>query len=81
MMLKSLAVTLTSTSYVLCSGRLHNLDCKQGIFSQPIYGDGNYPQRVLDTIPASILPRLTAEDKALIKGSADFYAIDAYRTK
>jgi len=51
-----------------------------GIFSQPIYGDGNYPQRVLDTIPASILPRLTAEDKALIKGSADFYAIDAYRT-
>lgn len=53
----------------------------QGIFSQPIYGDGDYPQNVLDTIPASILPRLTAEDKALIKGSADFYAIDAYRTK
>jgi len=51
-----------------------------GIFSQPIYGDGDYPKNVLDTIPASILPRLTAEDKALIKGSADFYAIDAYRT-
>lgn len=43
-----------------------------GIFSEPIYGSGDYPQIVLDTVPASILPRLTQEDKALIKGSADF---------
>ncbi|GJJ11058.1 hypothetical protein Clacol_005289 [Clathrus columnatus] len=52
-----------------------------GIFSQPIYGNGNYPDRVLDTIPSSILPRLTPADQALIKGSADFYAIDAYTTQ
>ncbi|GJJ11077.1 hypothetical protein Clacol_005308 [Clathrus columnatus] len=52
-----------------------------GIFSQPIYGNGNYPDRVLDAIPSNILPRLTPEDQALIKGSADFYAIDAYTTQ
>ncbi|KAK7683403.1 hypothetical protein QCA50_013666 [Cerrena zonata] len=51
-----------------------------GIFSQPIYVDGNYPKRVLDTIPASILRRFTDEEKKIIKGSADFYAIDSYAT-
>ncbi|KIJ57308.1 glycoside hydrolase family 1 protein [Sphaerobolus stellatus SS14] len=52
-----------------------------GIFSQPIYGNGNYPERVLKTIPPSILPRFTKDDRKLIKGSADFYAIDAYATQ
>ncbi|KAK7687310.1 hypothetical protein QCA50_009815 [Cerrena zonata] len=51
-----------------------------GIFSQPIYVDGNYPKRVLDTIPASILRRFTDDEKKIIKGSADFYAIDSYAT-
>lgn len=37
--------------------------------------DGNYPKRVLDTIPASILRRFTEKEKKIIKGSADFYAI------
>ena len=37
--------------------------------------DGEYPKRVLDTIPASILRRFTEEEKKIIKGSADFYAI------
>ena len=37
--------------------------------------DGNYPKRVLDTIPASILRRFTDEEKKIIKGSADFFAI------
>jgi len=57
-----------------------HFDFYVGIFSQPIYGNGNYPDTVLDTIPAEILPRLTASDRKLIQGSADFYAIDAYRT-
>jgi len=51
-----------------------------GIFSQPIYGDGNYPERVRQTIPTSILPALTKEDQELIKGTGDFYAIDSYAT-
>ena len=37
--------------------------------------DGNYPQRVLDTIPESILRRFTDAEKKIIQGSADFYAI------
>ena len=37
--------------------------------------DGNYPKRVLDTFPPSILRRFTEEEKKVIKGSADFYAI------
>lgn len=51
-----------------------------GIFSQPVYGDGNWPTVVRQTIPTKFLPDLTDSDKALIKGSADFYAIDGYRT-
>lgn len=42
-------------------------------------GDGNYPDVVTQTL-GSILPPLTDADKQLIKGSADFFAIDAYRT-
>lgn len=45
-----------------------------GIFSQPVYGDGNYPKIVRDTL-GSMIPNLTEQDKELIKGSADFYAI------
>lgn len=37
--------------------------------------DVNCPERVLDSIPASILRRSTEEEKEMIKGSADFYAI------
>ena len=39
--------------------------------------DGNYPKRALDTFPPSILRRFTEDEKKLIKGSADFYAIGA----
>ena len=37
--------------------------------------NGDYPQRILDTFPASILRRFTDEEKNIIKGSADFFAI------
>ena len=45
--------------------------------------DGDYPKRVLDTFPPSILRRFTEDEKKLIKGSADFYAIGnlLYATK
>ncbi|KAH8922793.1 glycoside hydrolase family 1 protein [Atractiella rhizophila] len=51
-----------------------------GIFSEPVYASCDYPGVVLDTIPADILPRLSDEDKKYICKSADFYAIDGYRT-
>ncbi|KAF9560791.1 glycoside hydrolase [Agrocybe pediades] len=51
-----------------------------GVFSDPIFTTGNWPQRLLDTLPPSFLPRFTAQDKKDILGSADFFAIDPYRT-
>ncbi|EPQ51427.1 glycoside hydrolase [Gloeophyllum trabeum ATCC 11539] len=50
-----------------------------GVFSEPIYGTGNWPQIMLDTLPPSFLPRFTPEEIAENKGTADFYAIDDYR--
>lgn len=38
-----------------------------GIFSQPVYGDGNYPQTVRETISERLLPELTAAEKEQIK--------------
>ncbi|KAK7687333.1 hypothetical protein QCA50_009839 [Cerrena zonata] len=40
--------------------------------------DGNYPQTIEDSFPPSVLRRFTDEEKAIIIGSAEFYAIDAY---
>jgi beta-glucosidase/6-phospho-beta-glucosidase/beta-galactosidase len=43
-----------------------------GIFSQPSYVDGKYPDVVRATIPEAFLPNLTAEDGLM--GTVDFYA-------
>lgn len=42
-----------------------------------MWTDGDYPQSLKDTL-GDILPTLTQEEKDMIKGSCDFYAIDAY---
>ena len=47
-----------------------------GWFGGP-WTDGDYPQTLKDTL-GDILPEFTEEEKELIKGSCDFYAIDAY---
>ncbi|KAL8287575.1 hypothetical protein RQP46_003433 [Phenoliferia psychrophenolica] len=54
-------------------------DFRIGIFAQPVYGDGDYPDSVKETL-GSMLPALSEEDKSYIKGSADFFALDGYRT-
>ncbi|OCH87182.1 glycoside hydrolase family 1 protein [Obba rivulosa] len=51
-----------------------------GTFSEPVYGSGDWPQLLKETLPPSVLPRFTEEEKAEIKGSADFFAIDLYRS-
>nr|BCO16663.1 beta-glycosidase [eukaryotic synthetic construct] len=51
-----------------------------GIFSQPVYGNGYYPETVRNTISERFLPEFTAAEREQIQGSADFYAIDGYRT-
>ena len=44
-----------------------------------VWTDGDYPESLRSTL-GDILPSFTAEQKALIKGAADFYAIDGYTT-
>lgn len=45
-----------------------------GWFGGP-WTDGDYPQSLKDTL-GDLLPTLSDEEKQLIKGSCDFYAID-----
>lgn len=53
-------------------------DFTLGWFGGPWTEDGDYPQSLRDTLGPDILPTLTQEEKDMIKGSCDFYAIDAY---
>ncbi|MCJ1313189.1 hypothetical protein MMC25_006866 [Agyrium rufum] len=51
-------------------------DFSLGWFGGP-WTDGDYPQSLKDTL-GDVLPKLTTAQKAMIKGSCDFYAIDGY---
>lgn len=53
-------------------------DFTLGWFGGPWTDDGDYPQSLRDTLGDTILPVLSQADKDMIKGSCDFYAIDAY---
>ncbi|KAF8882139.1 glycoside hydrolase superfamily [Infundibulicybe gibba] len=52
-----------------------------GSFSDPVYKTGDWPKLMTDTLPPSYLPRFTEEERKDLLGSADFFAIDAYRTQ
>ncbi|EPQ26450.1 uncharacterized protein PFL1_06098 [Pseudozyma flocculosa PF-1] len=52
-----------------------------GLWSDPVYSTGEWPAILRETIPTSILPDLTDEDRKLIRGTADFYAIDLYSVR
>ncbi|CBQ73807.1 related to beta-glucosidase [Sporisorium reilianum SRZ2] len=49
-----------------------------GLWSDPVYSTGDWPEILTNTIPADVLPRLNESEKQIIKGAADFYAIDLY---
>jgi beta-glucosidase/6-phospho-beta-glucosidase/beta-galactosidase len=58
-----------------------------GWFANPVFGTGGYPQIMIDEIDArsflegrafSRLPKMTDEEKSLIHGSADFFALNYY---
>lgn len=51
-------------------------DFSIGWFGGP-WTDGDYPQSLKETL-GDLLPNFTAQERALIKGSCDFYAIDGY---
>ncbi|KAF2467902.1 WD repeat-containing protein 26 [Lindgomyces ingoldianus] len=56
--------------------RQRNFDFAVGWFGGP-WTDGDYPKSLKDTL-GDLLPTLTQEEKTMIKGSCDFYAIDGY---
>ncbi|CAI9628378.1 unnamed protein product [Alternaria burnsii] len=56
--------------------RQRNFDFSIGWFGGP-WTDGDYPQSLKDTL-GDLLPEFTQEEKDMIKGSCDFYAIDPY---
>ena len=48
-------------------------------FADPIYGSGDYPASMREQL-GHRLPQFTAEEKALVKGSSDFYGMNTYTT-
>ena len=50
-----------------------------GIFAEPIYNTGDWPDLIKADLDETILPRFNDSQKEMIKGTADFFAIDGYR--
>ena len=46
-------------------------------FADPLFLTGDFPARVKN-FTSTFLPEFTAEEKAMIKGSSDYFAYDAY---
>ena len=47
-----------------------------GMFSEPVYGSGDWPELMKQALNESILPRFTDEEKAEIKGTQLFTVIE-----
>ena len=54
------------------------LDFILGLYADPVFL-GDYPQSVKDRVPS--LPPLTDQEKATLKGSADYFALNHYTTQ
>ncbi|GME32098.1 Glycoside hydrolase family 1 [Neofusicoccum parvum] len=52
-------------------------DFNEGWYANPLFIDGDYP-RHLKAYVSTFLPAFTADEKAALNGSADFFAHDAY---
>jgi beta-glucosidase len=46
-------------------------------FADPVHGSGDYPKCMRDQL-GDRLPRFTEEERALVKGSSDFYGMNSY---
>ena len=55
-------------------------DFNEGWFANPTFINGDYPQYLKEYV-SGFLPEFTAEQKAMINGSADVYAHDAYTSQ
>lgn len=54
-----------------------SLEFSAAWFGYPVYVTGDYPVSMRESL-GDLLPRFTAEQRKMIKGSTDFYAWDAY---
>ncbi|RSH88885.1 hypothetical protein EHS25_002547 [Saitozyma podzolica] len=50
-----------------------------GIFAEPIYNTGDWPELIKNDLSPEILPRFNQSQIDYIRGTADFFAIDGYR--
>jgi beta-glucosidase len=72
-----LCYVITASDQDKLAAKRH-FDFRVGIFSQPVYGDGEYPDTVRQTVPEQFLPQFTAAEKELIKSvlcSRDFSGV------
>ncbi|XP_060064598.1 uncharacterized protein LOC132544951 [Ylistrum balloti] len=51
---------------------------KLGWFAEPIFGSGDYPAVMKSRVPEARLPEFTDDQRSMINGSADFFAINIY---
>ena len=56
-----------------------SVEFNYGWYGHPLYY-GDYPECMRSLMPADILVPLSADDKAIIKGSADFFGLNFYHT-
>ena len=66
-----------STSSADATAVQRNYDFALGWFNHPVWVDGDYPSSVKETL-GDLLPVITTEQKQLLLGSCDFFAIDGY---
>jgi beta-glucosidase/6-phospho-beta-glucosidase/beta-galactosidase len=55
-------------------------DFNEGWFAHPTFIDGDYPQYLKDYV-STFLPEFTSDQKAMINGSCDVFAHDAYTSQ
>ncbi|KAH9477766.1 Beta-glucosidase 1B [Psilocybe cubensis] len=79
----TIGITLDSSSYIPYDDKPENVEAAQrgrdfqlGLFADPIY-KGHYPASV-KRILGNRLPDFTAEEIDIIKGSSDFFGVNAY---
>ncbi|XP_067660669.1 lactase-like protein isoform X2 [Haliotis asinina] len=67
--------------------RLRYFQIKIGLFTNPIFVNGDYPEELKERISSrsepgkSRLPTFTEEEKAYLKGSSDFFGLNYYTTR
>lgn len=70
-------VVAASNSSADVEATKRNLDFTAGWLGNPVYVNGEYPERMRKAL-GDVLPEFTPDEKALVLNSTDYYAWDAY---